>query len=85
MGKAKMFKLRSINTFSNVFQNPHFTNPTLVNYKKEEVNLKGKWRTEIFGNNNPLVLELACGKGDYALALAKKYPRITSIARWTET
>src|SRR5688572_6922261 len=74
MGKAKMFKLRSIDTFPNVFQNPHFTNPKLVNHKGAELELKGKWRSEIFKNKHALVVELACGKGDYALALAKKYP-----------
>ncbi len=35
--------------------------------------LKGKWR-EIFQNDNPLVLELGCGKADYTLKLAEKYP-----------
>lgn len=74
MGKAKLFKLKSIDTFSNVFQNPHFTNPVLVNHQGESLDLKGKWHSEVFKNNHPLVLELACGKGDYALALAKKYP-----------
>lgn len=74
MGKAKMFKIRSIDTFPNVYQNPHFTNPVLVNHEGKELALKGKWRTDVFKNENPLVLELACGKGDYALALAKKYP-----------
>lgn len=74
MGKAKMFKINSVATFPNVFQNPHFTNPKLINSKGEEVELKGKWRNEVFKNNNPLVLELACGKGDYTLALAEKYP-----------
>lgn len=74
MGKAKLFKIRSIDTFPNVFQNPHFTNPKLVNHAGEELDLKGKWRSEVFKNDNPLVLELACGKGDYAIALAKKYP-----------
>jgi tRNA (guanine-N7-)-methyltransferase len=74
MGKAKTFKIRSIDSFPNVFQNPHFTNPKLVNHIKEELDLKGKWVSEVFKNNHPLVLELACGKGDYALALAKKYP-----------
>ncbi len=73
MGKAKMFKLRSIDAFPNVFQNRHFTNPRLVNSKGEELTLKGKWKSEVFGNNHPLVLELACGKGDYAIALARKY------------
>lgn len=74
MGKAKTFKLRSIDTFPNVFQNLHFTNPVLVNHQREELKLQGKWRSEVFKNGNPIVLELACGKGDYALALAKKYP-----------
>jgi tRNA (guanine-N7-)-methyltransferase len=74
MGKAKMFKIRSIDEFSNVYQNPHFTNPVLVNHTGEELSLKGKWQQEVFKNTHPIVLELACGKGDYALALAQKYP-----------
>jgi tRNA (guanine-N7-)-methyltransferase len=73
MGKAKMFKIRSIDTFSNVFQNEHYTNPVLKNSEGQEVNLKGLWRNEFFKNNNPLVLELACGKCEYSLALAGKY------------
>ena len=74
MGKAKMFKIRSIDSFSNVFQNPHFTNPVLVNHKGEQLDLKGKWKEVVFHNENPIVLELACGKGDYTLALAQKFP-----------
>lgn len=74
MGKAKMFKIRSIDSFPNVFQNEHYTKPVLRDFLGTERNLKGKWCNEIFQNNNPLILELACGKGDYALALSKKYP-----------
>jgi tRNA (guanine-N7-)-methyltransferase len=72
--KAKMFKIRSIDSFSNVYQNPHFTNPVLVDSGGTALNLKGKWKSDVFKNNNPLVLELACGKGDYTIALARKYP-----------
>ncbi|MCL4164838.1 UNVERIFIED_CONTAM: hypothetical protein GTU68_000102 [Idotea baltica] len=36
--------------------------------------MKGKWASAHFGNNNPIVLELACGMGDYARSLAKIYP-----------
>lgn len=36
--------------------------------------LKGKWDREFFKNENPLVLELGCGKGEYTVALAKKFP-----------
>jgi tRNA (guanine-N7-)-methyltransferase len=74
MGKAKTFKIRSIDTFPNVFQNPHFTKLHLINFEGEELNPKGNWRKKVFKNENPLVLELACGKGDYTLALAAKFP-----------
>lgn len=37
-------------------------------------NIKGKWRELFFGNTNPIVLELACGKGEYTVGLAKAYP-----------
>jgi len=36
--------------------------------------LKGKWNKEFFKNNNPIVLELGCGKGEYTVGLAQRYP-----------
>ena len=36
--------------------------------------LKGKWQEEFFKNDNPITLELGCGKGEYTVGLAKKYP-----------
>jgi tRNA (guanine-N7-)-methyltransferase len=36
--------------------------------------IKGNWHKEIFKNNNPIVLELGCGRGEYSIALAQKYP-----------
>lgn len=74
-----MFKIRSIDSYPNVFQNEHFTLPVLKDYTGRELRLQGQWRESIFKNNHPLVLELACGKGDYAVALAKKYPDINFI------
>ncbi|MFN8285143.1 MAG: tRNA (guanosine(46)-N7)-methyltransferase TrmB [Chitinophagales bacterium] len=74
MGKAKMFKINSISTFANVLQNPHYTIPYMINHKEEQVETKGKWRDLLFEGRPSLVLELACGKGDYALALGRKYP-----------
>lgn len=35
---------------------------------------KGKWRSDIFKNENPIVLELACGKGEYSIGLGRKNP-----------
>ncbi|MCY7410565.1 MAG: tRNA (guanosine(46)-N7)-methyltransferase TrmB [Chitinophagales bacterium] len=59
MAKNKIKHLEELKTFSNVFQ-----------LRKD---LKGKWN-EVFKNSNPVTLELACGKGEYSLALAKKFP-----------
>lgn len=36
--------------------------------------IKNKWNEYYFANSNPLVLELACGKGEYTIGLAQKYP-----------
>jgi tRNA (guanine-N7-)-methyltransferase len=35
---------------------------------------KGKWREDVFGNDHPIVLELGCGKGEYTVGQARKYP-----------
>ncbi|WP_044204639.1 tRNA (guanosine(46)-N7)-methyltransferase TrmB [Flammeovirga sp. OC4] len=37
-------------------------------------NIKGNWRKEVFKNDNPIVLELACGRGEYTTGLAQVYP-----------
>ncbi|MBR5743923.1 MAG: tRNA (guanosine(46)-N7)-methyltransferase TrmB, partial [Muribaculaceae bacterium] len=36
--------------------------------------LKGKWHTDFFGNDRPIVVELGCGKGEYTVSLARRYP-----------
>jgi tRNA (guanine-N7-)-methyltransferase len=41
--------------------------------------IKGRWGAEMFGNDNPIVLELGCGKGDYTIALALRNPNINYI------
>lgn len=71
--KDKKKKIAEINTFSNVLQCYEFKNPVLYNDKNEVVESKGKWH-KIFGNTNPIVVELACGKGDYTIALAQQNP-----------
>lgn len=67
MGKKnKEQRIADIRVFSNVFEYEHFS---------EEDNLKDKWHSEIFRNQNPITLELACGKGEYSIGLARRYPR----------
>lgn len=57
-----------MDVLGNVFQ-PRHEEVFRTNYK-----LKGNWHKEVFKNNNPIVLEVGCGKGEYAVGLAKKYP-----------
>lgn len=66
--KNKLRRFKENETFSNVFQ------PTRDELVHGAYDLKGQWRTSVFKNENPLVLELGCGKGEYSVALAKKYP-----------
>ena len=66
--KNKLKRFRENETFSNVFQ------PKREALIDSNFNLKGAWLSKVFKNNNPLVLELGCGKGEYSVALAKKYP-----------
>ena len=66
--KNKLKRFRENDTFVNVFQP---TREELVNDKYE---LKGNWNKTFFKNENPLVLELGCGKGEYSVALAQKFP-----------
>ena len=54
------------------------TLPNVFQPTREEAlsqyHLKGKWRSEVFKNENPIVLELGCGKGEYSVGLAKSFP-----------
>ena len=42
--------------------------------KEHGFNLKGRWHSDYFHNNNPIVLELGCGKGEYTVGLARRHP-----------
>ena len=66
--KNKLKRFRENETFRNVIQ------PTREELVNAEFSLKGKWCSSFFKNNNPLVLELGCGKGEYTVGLAKRNP-----------
>lgn len=64
MGKDKLRRFAAVKDFKNFYE------PIL----KEPFDLKGKWRKEHFKNDNPIVLELGCGKGEYSVGLGKHFP-----------
>ena len=66
--KNKLKRFKENETFENVFQ------PTREEVTSGNFSLKGKWNKEFFKNDNPLVLELGCGKGEYSVGLAKSFP-----------
>ena len=59
MGQKKLIRFEELKTFNNVLQFPR--------------GMQGKWK-EHFNNNNPVILELACGKGEYAVGMGQLYP-----------
>ena len=59
MGQKKLIRFEELKTFSNVLEFPE--------------DMAGKWKG-VFQNENPLILELACGKGEYAVGLGQLYP-----------
>ena len=66
--KNKLKRFKENETFDNVFQ------PSREELVSEAYSLKGNWNASVFKNDQPLVLELGCGKGEYSVGLAKKYP-----------
>jgi len=58
MGHKKLIKFQAIETYKNVLQYPE--------------NMRGNWNKH-FGNDNPITLELACGKGEYSTGLGRQY------------
>jgi tRNA (guanine-N7-)-methyltransferase len=75
MGKKnKLKKFAEVLSFPNVYENFNPKSPQLVGKDGVPVNLRSKWQQDHFKNNNPITLELACGGGEYTLALAEMYP-----------
>ncbi len=72
MGKDKHKRFNEMNTFKNVYQNFDFKTPELQNFESNIVELKGAWSKKHFKNENPITLELACGKGEYTVGLSAK-------------
>lgn len=72
--RNKLLKFTELLTFNNVYENLDPPNPLLAASQGVMLEMRNKWHTEHFKNDNPITLELACGRGEYTIALAERYP-----------
>jgi len=68
MGKNKLKRFAENETFENLFQHNYY------NVRENPFPLRGKWHSNYFKNNNPIVLELGCGRGEYTIGMAQSFP-----------
>lgn len=91
MAKGKLAKFADMEALPNVFQFPYSwflnntdetTPPSVIPNGGQRGGahpLSGTWHSDVFHNQNPIVLELGCGKGEYTVGLAKMFPDINFI------
>ncbi|NUN99582.1 MAG: tRNA (guanosine(46)-N7)-methyltransferase TrmB [Saprospiraceae bacterium] len=72
--RNKLQKFAELLTFSNVYENFDPKHPELAGRNGQPADRKGQWAPVHFENTNPITLELACGRGEYSLELARRYP-----------
>jgi len=68
VGKNKLARWTEFGSYDNVIQ------PLIRDVAGKDHPIKGRWNSELFKNNNPIVLELGCGKGEYSVGLAENFP-----------
>lgn len=68
MAKNKLARFAEMEELPNVFQPGH------AEIFRTDYLLKGKWKQEVFHNDHPIVLEIGCGKGEYAVELGQLHP-----------
>lgn len=73
MGKGKLAK------FADMAANPLVVECPFWQLQKEGFALKGNWHKDFFKNDNPIVLELGCGRGEYTIGLAQRFPDVNFI------
>ncbi|MGQ8337241.1 tRNA (guanosine(46)-N7)-methyltransferase TrmB [Sunxiuqinia sp. A32] len=73
MGKNKLAKFAEMASYEHVVQAPYHQ------IENNDHPLKGNWSLDFFKNNNPIVLELGCGKGEYAVSLAEHFPNVNFV------
>ena len=73
MSKNKLHKFDEMETFEHVIQAPY------NKLEQDNFHLKGNWTKDFFKNENQIILELGCGKGEYTVALAERNPKFNYI------
>jgi len=73
VAKNKLKSFAQIDSFNHVLQ------PKYLEVHQKDFHLKGNWSRDFFKNDNPIVLELGCGKGEYTTGLAEINPNINYI------
>lgn len=68
MGKNKLQKFADMASYPHVFEYP-FSVAENVPFE-----MKGKWNKEFFKNDNPIIIELGCGRGEYTVGLGRMFP-----------
>lgn len=74
MGKNKLEKFADMASYPHVFEYPYSAVDNVP------FDMKGKWHKEFFKNDNPIVLELGCGRGEYTVGLGRMFPDKNFIA-----
>jgi tRNA (guanine-N7-)-methyltransferase len=76
--KNKLVQFEQLHHFDNVFEHIDWLSDEVKINKTKQLVLKHHW-AEYFNNNQPITLELACGKGEYTLALAEAHPELNFV------
>ena len=78
MSKGKLAKFADMASYPHVFECPYCGQAEESDVSSQfsllTSRLKGRWHDEVFHNQHPIVLELGCGRGEYAVGLARRYP-----------
>jgi len=73
VGRNKPIRWAELETFDRVIQ------PQFKDFYFNDHPIKGNWNKQLFQNENPIVLELGCGRGEYTVSLASKFPELNFI------
>ncbi len=74
MTKSKLSKFEELDQLRNVYQNWNYLQPQLLGPGRVPMDMRGQWNKLHFKRERPITLELACGRAEYTVGLARRYP-----------